>query len=118
MSKAKVVHWEVIGKDGKGLQKFFADLFDWKVDANNPMDYGMVEGGDGGIGGGIAASPDGNSLVTFYVEVDDPKAYLDKAEKLGGKTIMPVAEVPGGPTIAQFSTPDGQVIGLIKAATM
>ncbi len=29
---------------------------------------------------------------------------------------MPVSEVPGGPTMAQFTDPEGNVIGLIKAA--
>jgi len=114
----KVTHFEVIGKDGKKLQDFFAQLFDWKVDANNPMNYGIVEGGDGGIGGGIAAGENGQSHVTFYVEVDDPQAYLTKAEGLGGKTVMPPMDVPGGPQIAMFADPEGHVIGLAKAGSM
>ena len=40
-----VVHWEVTGKNSKRLQKFYADLFEWKIDANNPMEYGMVDTG-------------------------------------------------------------------------
>jgi len=39
---AAVVHFEVIGKDGKALTSFYTELFGWKVDANNPMNYGMV----------------------------------------------------------------------------
>jgi len=114
----KVTHFEVIGKDAKKLQEFFSQLFDWKVDANNPMSYGIVEGGYGGIGGGIAAGQDGQSHVTFYVEVDDLQAYLTKAEGLGGKTIMPPMDVPGGPQIAMFADPEGHVIGLAKAGSM
>lgn len=110
-----VVHFEVIGKDSKKSQKYYADLFGWAVDGNNPMDYGMVSAQDGqGIGGGVAgAQPGGGALVTFYVQVDDIDAYLKKAESLGGKVVMPKMDVPGGPTLAQFADPDGNVIGLV-----
>ena len=112
----KVTHFEVHGKDGEKLQRFYASLFGWKVDANNPMQYGMVSPEQGGIGGGITsgAAP----MVTFYVEVADLAAALKKAERLGGKTVMPPMEVPGGPRIAQFADPEGNVIGLAKAGSM
>ena len=113
---SKVVHFEIHGKDGKKLQQFYASLFGWKVDANNPMQYGMVGAEQGGIGGGITKSP--AAMVTFYVAVKDLAAALKQAEKLGGKTVMKPAEVPGGPTIAQFSDPEGNVIGLLLDGTM
>jgi len=112
----KVTHFEIHGKDGKRLQKFYASLFGWKVDANNPMNYGMVSPEQGGIGGGITKSD--APMVTFYVEVADPAAALKKAESLGGKTIMPPMDVPGGPRIAQFADPEGNVIGLVQAGSM
>ena len=114
----KVVHFEVIGKDGKRLQDFYAKLFDWTIDANNPMNYGMVPPEDSGLGGGIGAGQDGGpGHVTFYVEVEDLEAHLKKVEALGGKTIMPPMAVPGGPEIAMFADPEGHVIGLAKAGT-
>jgi len=100
------------------LQDFYAKLFNTSVDANNPMQYGMVSGEDGGIGGGITAAQDGKPMVTFYVEVADPNATLKQAEGMGAKTVMPPMDVPGGPTIAQFADPEGNVIGLIKAGSM
>src|SRR2546423_12525937 len=112
---APVVHFEIHGKDGKQLQDFYSKLFSWKVDANNPMEYGMVQ--DSGIGGGITKSDDG-SMVTVYVEVPDLQAALQKAESLGGKTAMPPAEGPGGPTNAPVKDPAGNTIGLIKARSM
>jgi predicted enzyme related to lactoylglutathione lyase len=111
-----VIHFEVIGRDAKKLQDFYAQLFDWKVDANNPMNYGIVEAQEGrGIGGGIGPAQ-GDGGVTFYVEVADPQAALDKAIALGGKMVMPVSEVPGqNITLAQFTDPEGHLIGIIKA---
>jgi uncharacterized protein len=47
-----VVHFEVSGRDVAKTQGFYATLFGWKIDANNPMSYGVVEAQDGvGIGG-------------------------------------------------------------------
>jgi hypothetical protein len=109
-----VIHFEVLGPDGKALQDYYSSLFDWKINADNPVNYGMVEPGKKGIAGGVSASQDGKPAVTFYVEVSDLKAALDKAEKLGGKTAMPPMDVPGGPSIAQFTDPAGNLIGLVK----
>lgn len=100
-----------MGQDPAALQGFFAELFDWEVNADNPMNYGMVTPQEGkGIGGGISGGM-GSSYVTFYVEVDDLQATLDKAVALGGSVVMPVTEVPGV-TFAQFATPEGHVIGV------
>ncbi len=111
-----VVHFEIIGKDTAKTQSFYADLFGWKIDANNPMNYGMVDNGGKGINGGVAGYGDSGdpARTTFYVEVSDLQAKLDKAESLGGKTIMPVTEIPGAVTMAMFSDPDGNVIGMTK----
>jgi uncharacterized protein len=109
-----VTHFEIQSSDAPQLQQFYGDAFGWKIDANNDMKYGMVEAGVGGIGGGIAPSMDGKNLVTFYIQVDDITAALDKVEKLGGKTLMPAMDVPGGPTIGMFADPQGNTIGLVK----
>ncbi len=113
-----VTHFEVLGKDGKKLQDFYSSAFGWKIDAGNPMNYGVVEADGSGIGGGIGAGQDGQYHLTFYVEAADLKATLDKIESLGGKTTMPPMEIPGGPEIALFSDPEGNVVGLVKEGSM
>jgi predicted enzyme related to lactoylglutathione lyase len=62
-----VVHFEVIGTDAKKLQGYYSELFGWEIDANNPMNYGIVQreqnlSPDGvGIGGGIGTGPQGRT---------------------------------------------------------
>src|SRR2546423_12235562 len=99
-----VTHFEVHGKDGDTLNKFYAELFDWHVDSDNPMNYGMVDthGGDRGINGGVAQDDQG-AFVTFYVGVEDLQAALGKAGELGGETGMKAEEGPGGPTPGQVT---------------
>ena len=111
-----VIHWEIVGKDTKKLQEFYGKLFDWKIDANNPMNYGMVNTGtDRGIHGGIGPAPEGRpGYLTFYVEVPSLEEHLKKVETLGGKTVMPPMQVPNGPRIAMFADPEGTAVGLVQ----
>jgi predicted enzyme related to lactoylglutathione lyase len=109
-----VVHVEVTGKDGKALQRFYSEAFGWKVDTNNPGEYGMVRSGENSVTGGIGAAQDGGQGgVTWYVHTDDPKATLAKVEKLGGKVVMPLTQVAPETTIALFADPEGHIIGLM-----
>jgi uncharacterized protein len=117
-----VVHFEVIGKDGKRLQEYYSQLFDWKIDAGNEMGYGSIDresnlGPDGiGIGGGVAQGPEGyGGHVTFYVEVPDVEAALAKAESLGGSRVFGPDRVMDMMTLGQFLDPEGHVIGLIES---
>jgi predicted enzyme related to lactoylglutathione lyase len=110
----EVVHFEVIGSDGKKLQMFFSEVFGWKINADNPIGYGQIDPADSGISGGIGQGIGGAGYATFYVRVDDLQAALDKAESLGGKTLLPPSEVSPGVSIAQMTDPEGHVIGLVK----
>lgn len=110
-----IVHWEIAAKDGKKLQAFYADLFGWRINANNPMNYGLVQpGGKRGIGGGIFQGEQGDKRITIYAEVANPDTFLRKAESLGGKTVMPTTAVPNMVTFAIFADPEGNLFGLVK----
>ena len=41
-----VVHFEVIGKDGKKLRDYYSELFGWDIDAENEMNYGVIQRDD------------------------------------------------------------------------
>jgi len=112
---AKVTHFEIEGPDGKKLQEFYAGLFGWTVDANNPMQYGIVSPVENGIGGGIGSSQDGKPHVSVYVEVDSIDPFLEKAKGMGGKVVMERTVLPGMVTMAQFEDPAGNVIGLAES---
>ena len=79
------------------------------------MKYGMVDTcASGGIHGGLGPSQDGANRVSIYVQVEDLDAALAKAESLGGKTILPPSLVPGGPKLAKFADPAGNITGLFQ----
>ncbi len=117
-----VVHFEVIGQDAVKLQRYYADLFGWEIDTNNPVNYGIVarEGNvnpDGvGIGGGVGPGPEGyTGHVTFYVEVPDVEAALARAESLGGTRVFGPDSPMEGLVIGQLTDPEGHLIGLVQS---
>jgi uncharacterized protein len=116
-----VVHFEVVGKDGAALRSYYSDLFGWQIDADNPMNYGIVQrdgnvSADGaGIGGGIGQVPGGYiGHVTFYVGVPDVEAALAKAESLGGTRVMGPEQIMETVELGQFTDPEGHLIGVVK----
>lgn len=120
-----VTWFEITGPDAKALLDFYGELFGWKekpidtsqAGAEAGIEYHMVETAAGkGIEGGIGSSPDGRGHVTVYAEVDDVQKYLEVAESLGAKTIVP-ATTMGMTTFAQLADPQGVVFGLFKSET-
>ena len=108
-----VVHFEVVGKDSELLQGYYAELFDWEIDADNVIGYGAVAPNGAGIGGGVwgDASPGHVSHVTFYVEVADVEAALTKAEALGGARVFGPGMVPGTEIeLGHLTDPEGNLI--------
>jgi len=109
-----VVHFEITGEGIEKLHEFYSKVFDWKIDANNPFKYGMtVTGAGSGINGGIGETS-GMPHVTVYVQVPDIDAALAAIKAAGGSAVMEKTAVPGGPTLAQFKDPLGNLIGLIQ----
>lgn len=112
-----VVHFEIAGPDGPALHRFYRDLFGWKIEELGPEmnNYALVEANEGGIGGGLFPTTEGmpSNYVTFYVQVDDLQAALDKLADMGGNPILqPVEIAPGMGSIAMFIDPAGNTIGL------
>ncbi|HUI30363.1 MAG TPA: VOC family protein [Candidatus Acidoferrales bacterium] len=111
---APVTHFEVNAKDAARVREFFSSLFGWKIEMDPSMNYGMVNTGvKMGINGGIGQAMGPGASVTFYVQVEDVQAHIDKAVSLGGRVVVPLTDA-GMVTFAQIADPEGNVIGLVK----
>ena len=117
-----VVHFEIGCVDSDAQQSFYSDLFDWEiVPTGGEWNYGLVQHAEGGIGGGITQSGEdpARPMVTFYVQVEDLRASLDKAVGLGATEILPPLEMEVNDqkfSIAGFVDPEGNYIGLYRPA--
>jgi len=109
-----VVHFEIGCRDGEKTQAFFAGLFDWRFESFGParmVSTGSKEGIQGHLNS-LGHEP--HNYCVVYVQVDDIPAYCAKAQKLGGKTVVPLVEVPGMGHFAWITTPEGNLVGLWK----
>ena len=107
-----VVHFEIGCRDRAKTDKFFSDLFGWKIDSGPA---GLIEtAGEGGIPGHISSlGHEPHHYTIFYVRVEDVQAYLDKAVALGGKVLVPPIKIPTG-TFAWLADIEGNMVGLLK----
>lgn len=113
-AKHPVVHWEIQSQQPGRLHSFYASVFGWKIDTNNPMGYGMVQsGGGGGIGGGIGGTQMPSSRVVVYAQVPSIDSVLSLVSQNGGKTVMPRQDI--GPVVmALYEDPEGNLMGLVE----
>src|SRR4051794_6819045 len=113
----RIVHAEVVGKDGPALHSFYGKLFDWQQNTDLPGGYAMTEASDSGVVLGTGPAPDGSGgWVTFYVSVDDIDATLARVTSLGGKVVMPKFSPAPDTTLAMVADPEGHVVGISQAA--
>jgi predicted enzyme related to lactoylglutathione lyase len=109
-----VVHWEIRSLDPVRLHRFYADALGWAIDANNPMNYGMVaSGGTEGINGGIGGTEDGSARVLVYASVPDIDEALARIAAHGGKTVSPRQDL-GMVVMALYEDPEGNLMGLVE----
>ncbi|HWD77876.1 MAG TPA: VOC family protein [Kribbella sp.] len=114
----QVVHFEISGTDPARLRSYYRDLFGWTYElgdtvsgqVSEPGQYGFV--GNAGVNGGVGGGPSLRAKVLFYVGVDDVGTALARAEELGGVRVFGPEGVPGKLVVAQFTDPEGNLIGL------
>ena len=108
-----VVHWEIEARDPERQRTFYAALFNWDIGDGPIM---QVAAGLGGPEPGPAGHLRGRdrSGVTLYVQVRDLRASLSQASDLGGTVLSEPFDVPGGPTLAAISDPEGNPVMLVQ----
>ena len=114
---APMAYFEIISKNPERIRDFYTELFGWTANGGTADNYWLIDtgAGDGAVGGGIGDVQEGETggRTTLYMRVDDLQAYLDKAERLGGKTLVPPTPLPGDfGSFAMFADPDGTTVAL------
>lgn len=106
-----VVHFEIGCRDSAKTQSFYAKLFGWKFEQTGPA--AMINTGGAVTGHITALGHEPHHYTIFYVEVENVQRYLDNAQLLGGKTLVPPVDIPTG-TFAWMQDPEGNTVGLWK----
>jgi predicted enzyme related to lactoylglutathione lyase len=110
--------FELMSSDVEAAKKFYAGLFGWNTEdmSMGDMNYTVVKVGEEGLGGMMTVPPQAEGTPPHwgvYVTVDDVDATAARAEKLGGKILVPPTDIP---TVGRFSVlqdPQGALISAI-----
>ena len=108
-----VVHWEIAATDPDAQADFYRSMFGWEIGDGPIMNIeaglGAPEPGPAGhIRQGDAPG------VSLYVQVRDLRESLDRARSLGAAVVVEPFDVPGGPTIAAITDPEGIGVFLVQ----
>ena len=108
-----VVHWEIEARDPERQRAFYGALFNWEIGDGPIMQISPGVGGpEPGPGGHLRGSD--RSGVSLYVQVRDLRASLGHASDLGGTVLSEPFDVPGGPTLAAITDPEGNPLMLVQ----
>ena len=119
----KVVHFEIPVDNPERAQKFYKDIFGWKIDKwEGSMPYWMVRTVEvdekkmpkevGAINGGLMQRQQKGEGPVVFVNVKNVDAYVKKIEKAGGKVVVPKMDVGGMGFYARIQDTEGNIIGL------
>jgi len=108
-----VVHWEIEALDSERIRAFYAELFNWEIGDGPIMTIPAGIGGpEPGPGGHVRQGQ--RSGVSLYIQVRDLSESLARTEKLGGAVVTEPFDVPGGPTLAAITDPEGNPVMLVQ----
>lgn len=106
------IWYELMTGDPAAAKRFYDPVAGWTIEAeaSNPMDYRMIDAGDGAVGGTLtltAEMREHGAKPTWlgYVGVDDVDATLAKIEAEGGTVLMPANDIPDVGRIAMATDP-------------
>ena len=108
-----VVHWEIEARDPERQRAFYRDLFNWPIGDGPIMQIPAGLGGPEPGPAGHVRQGD-RSGVTLYVQVRELRQSLERAQSLGGDVVLEPFDVPGGPTLAGISDPEGNPVMLVQ----
>ena len=100
-----IVYFQIPSDDIERSKEFYKQLFGWKIDkspeSNTPegMENWTVtttdDKGNQALGGGMSKRAMSQQQITNFIDVKSVDEYTSKAEKLGGKVVVPKTVVPG-----------------------
>ena len=120
-NNGKFVWFEHVSRDPAQAQRFYGELFGWKVEtftAMGPEKYEMIKAGDSQIGGyqKLEAKDTRPPHWISYLAVPDVDAGLAAATAAGAKVVAPAFDVPTVGRMGGIVDPQGAALMLFRGA--
>ena len=127
-----IVYFNISADDIERAKKFYAELFDWKIEkVTEPLpqkqaeewgvdrlEYYSIEtttlSGEEGPSGGITPREYPDQKIITFIEVPSVDECIDKIEKLGGKVLELNTDAAGVGYLAIFNDTENNTFGLCK----
>lgn len=119
-----IIHFEIPASDVEKLRLFYEQVFGWKIiQADSPIEYWIIqtvptdENGmlqRPGINGGMYKRITPETKPLNYFSVENIHEYIEKIQKLGGKVMQAIQEVPEVGWIAAVEDPEGNAFALLQ----
>ena len=109
---SSIVHFEIPADDLQRAKTFYTDLFGWKFEGVQGMDYMIFD--TYGIGGGMVKRMQPDQRIFVQIGVPSVDEYSAKVEKLGGKVIVPKKAIPGMGYFAICIDTENNVFGIVE----
>ncbi len=112
----RVIHFEIaIDKPDRAV-KFYSEVFGWKVEKWGPVDYWLVQTGEGpGIDGALKMRDRPDESTTNTVEVPSLEEHMAKVVEKGGEVITEKMTIPGVGYFAYCRDTEGNVFGILES---
>ena len=114
-----IVYFNISADDIERAKKFYAELFDWKIEkVTEPLEYYSIEttalSGEEGLSGGITKReyPDQKNIT--FIGVPSVDECIDNVKKLGGKVLELNKDAAGVGYLAIFNDTENNTFGLWK----
>lgn len=106
----QVNYFEIGSPDPSVSKAFYRSLFDWRFgEPAIPARYATINDNSGGLWD--TTEMGGANWAIFYVQVDDVRAYIARAEQLGGAVQVPLVD-NGAIEFAHLADPLGNRFGI------
>ena len=112
-----IVYFNISADDMERAKKFYAELFDWKIEkVTEPLEYYSIEtttlSGEEGLSGGITKREYPDQKIITFIGVPSVDECIDKVKKLGGKVLEPKSGAAGAGYLAIFNDTENNTFGL------
>jgi predicted enzyme related to lactoylglutathione lyase len=116
------IWYELMTPDAQAAKAFYDAVIGWSI--GEPIEefqgYRMIGRSDGGFAGGVLTLSDemrehgARPTWLGYIGVDDADAAVASIEQAGGRTLMPLRDLPNVGRIAMVADPEGAPFYVMK----
>ena len=113
----RIIHFEIPTDAVEKSLEFYQNIFGWKIQRMDNMDYWLVDTGEKeqpGINGAI--TPRGENLHNEVntIQVKDIKETIEAIKNHGGRVLTEIMDIPNVGEFIYFKDPDDNTMGALE----